>query len=538
MYPAELFEHRVGLHLVFGRIVRYFFGRTGDLAAEFRIDHYRGFPVFAFHQTYELVGGVRVFRLAGTYVQRAVHGLCTYDLAGRSHQRRKTRGQTNLGDQFHGVFEDILGLEGLELGHHIGVHTAGYLRFFHQQVRGGESEVSLDLLANLVQFFEIFGVDRGHSLVDQGVGFGRNVVHRERFREFLHSIECLEFLTDPVQAFVDLGHRIHVDIHLDTHFLGEHVDQFYSRGSRAAGKVPDVGIDDVHPGSDSGHYGRKTVTRSRVRVEIHRNGQVALEQFYQFIGALGRDQAAHVLDGDHIGAQSLHLFGFVQEIFVGEDLFRGFRAAEHSFDLLSESHRGILRIDGVAYGAIGDTAVFADVFHRRFDVVHVVQRVENTHDAQPGFDRVAAEAFDDLVGVRRVTEQVAPAGKGRQFGYVADLFLDRLQTRPGIFAQVTHYRIRNGAAPYLHGIELGIFVITDNPVDLLLAHAGRKCGLLAVAQGQVTYKKFPCHNCFILNILRFYIPTTHRKMACRPANISIKNGSSHQNSTLFFQPGK
>ena len=238
-------------------------------------------------------------------------------------------------------------------------------------------------------------------------------------------------------------------------------------------------------------------------MEVHRHRQVLLEQFYQFVSPVRRDQAAHVLDGDHVGTQSFHLLGLAQEIFVGEDLFRRFRSSEERFDLLAEGLRGILRVDGGANGAIGDTAVLADVFHRRFYVVHVIERVEDTHDAQTGFDGIAAETFDDLVGVRSITEQVASTRKSGEFGHIADFFLDGFQTGPGVFAQITHHRVGNGTAPNLHGVKFGVFVVADDPIDLLLAHSRSESRLLAVAQRQIADKEFSCHNSFILSVLRF-----------------------------------
>ena len=315
----------------------------------------------------------------------------------------------------------------------------------------------------------------------------------ERIRENLHRIHRIEFLADRIEFLVDLGDGLHVDIELHAHFLAEDVDQFDRRSRRSAGEVPDIRIDDVDAGLDRSHDGSQPVTGRTVRMEVDRNRQVFFEQLDQIRNAFGRDQSAHVLDRDHIGAQSGHLLRLVQEILVGENRFRKFLPFQRGLDTF---HRREMRVDRVAHGAVGDTAVLLDILDRRLHVVHVVQRVENTHDAQSRLDRIAAESLDDLIGIRSVSEQVASAGQRGQFRNVAHDGLDLFEAVPRVFVQVAHYGVGHGAAPHLHGVKISVFIERQDAVDLLLLHPGGKSGLLSVPEGQIPYQKFLSHSCF------------------------------------------
>ena len=217
-------------------------------------------------------------------------------------------------------------------------------------------------------------------------------------------------------------------------------------------------------------------------MEVDRHVDVLLEQFDKPAHAFGRNQSRHVLDGDHVGPQRCHLLRLAEEVGIGEDRC-GLLFAHQPCE---KSRFGIFRVDRVADRAVGDAAVLFDIFDCRFHVVHVVQGVEDPHDAQPALDGVAAEPVDDLVRIGRIAEQVAPARQCGEFRDVADSLVDRLKPRPGILVQVAHHRIGHGAAPYLHRIEVRILVVGQTAVDLLLRHACRKRRLLSVAQRKIS----------------------------------------------------
>ena len=292
----------------------------------------------------------------------------------------------------------------------------------------------------------------------------------------------VQLLADVPQLGVDLGHGLHVHARFDAQLLAENMDQLDGRGARAFGEVPAVGVHDVDPGDDGRKHRSQSVARRAVGMEIDGNRKVLLQQAHQRGDAARRNQPRHVLDGDHVGAQCGHLFGLVEEIGIREDGLRLFLAHQ----ALHEGGFGIFRVDRITYGAVGDAAVLPDVFDRRFHVVHVVQGIEDTHDAQPAFDRVAAEAVDHVVGVRRVAEQVTAARKRRELRHLAHSLVDRLQARPRVLVEITHHRVGYGTAPDLHRIEICILVEGQATVYLCLRHARRERGLLSVAQRKVS----------------------------------------------------
>ena len=267
------------------------------------------------------------------------------------------------------------------------------------------------------------------------------------------------------------------------------MDQLDGRGARSAGEVPAVGVHDIHAGHDGRKHRRQAVARGAVGVEIDRNREVFLEQPHERSHAARRNESRHVLDGDHVGAESRHLSGLVEEIGVREDR-RGILLARKTGP---EARLGIFRVHRIANGAIGDAAVLLDVLDRRFHVIHVIQGVEDTHDAQTAPDGIAAETVDDLVRIGRIAEQIAAAREGRELRHVADGPVDRLEAGPRVFVQVAHDRIGHGAAPHLHRIEIRILVERQAAVDLRLIHTRSERRLLAVTQRKVSDFEISCH---------------------------------------------
>ena len=123
-------------------------------------------------------------------------------------------------------------------------------------------------------------------------------------------------------------------------------------------------------------------------------------------------------------------------------------------------------IDGVADGTIRYSTKLLDILNSRFHIVHIVERIEDSHDTQPRGDGVATETFDDLVGVGTVAKQISSTRQGGQFGSVANGRLDLLQTIPRTLVEVAHHGVWDGTSPYLHGIKSGIFVIGQDTVNL------------------------------------------------------------------------
>ena len=386
----------------------------------------------------------------------------------------------------------MLALQLLQLSNHIGVHTTGDLSLLNELVRCGEVEVSLDLMTSSQHRSLIVLLSSSDSLIELSVDLcGQSIGQRvERLGELLNSVECLQLLTDIEQLGVNLSNCLHIYVQLNTHLLTENVDQLQCGSCGTTCEVPDVGINDVSTCIDSSHNRCQTVTRSTVGVEINGNRQILLDQADQTSHALGRNQTTHILDGDHIGTQSRHLLSLIEEVSIGE---YGLRILL-THQLSEEAYFGILRINRVANSAISDTAILLNVFDGRFHVIHVVQCVEDTHNAQTALDRVAAETVDNFVGVGAITEQVTATRQSGQFRHVANGSLNSFQTGPRILAKIAHYRVGHCTTPNLHCVEVCVFVERKNTIYLLLFQAGSESRLLAIAQRQISDFKFLCHS--------------------------------------------
>ena len=214
-------------------------------------------------------------------------------------------------------------------------------------------------------------------------------------------------------------------------------------------------------------------------VEIHRNVHCGLNLLDEVIYPLGRNQTTHIFDGNHVGTESCQLFGFTHEVVVRKYGF----GVLFAFEFVHQREFGVFGVHGVAHSAVGLTAILFDIFDGRFHIVHVIQSVEDTHDTQTALDSVAREALDNIVAVGSITEEVPTARESRQVGDIAHCFFDAFQPVPWVFAQETHHAIGHCAAPHLHCIERGIFVVGQYALHLTLVQTGCEGRLLAVAQG-------------------------------------------------------
>ena len=205
-YTTELFEYGVGLHFVFRGVVVGLFPYAGNLETEFRVNGYGSVTVFTFYKAYELVGNSSVFRLTLLDVEGTVNGLCAYNLAGRSNERRQTSSKTYFGDKFHGFLEKVFTFELLELCHHVGVHTAWDFGTLYEFVGLRETEVCLNLVACVDEGSLVGNFCSGNGSVEFCVDFcWQSIVQRvERLRELVYCIVVAEFLTDGVEFLVNL----------------------------------------------------------------------------------------------------------------------------------------------------------------------------------------------------------------------------------------------------------------------------------------------------------------------------------------------
>ena len=354
----------------------------------------------------------------------------------------------------------MLGFELLQLGHHVGVHTAGNLGLFHQFVGFGESEIVFDSVASIEQsrlVVALGGIDSGieefvdvvGQLVDKRVeGDGEGI--------FLQVVSG-QFAADTQQLGTYLAHGSHVDLHLYTQFLAEDVEQLDSRSCRTATKVPDVGIENVDPVNDSHQRRGQTVTRRTVGVEIDGHLQ-GLFQFRHQRGHPGRiNQTGHIFQGHHLGTQLFKTESLLYKVFIGKDGL-GQLLAEEGFHPIHEGD-GIVRVDRIAHGTIGDGTHGIYLLDRRFHVVQVVEGIKYTHDSQAVGNSLAVESVEYRIGIRCVSKQIAATRKSGQIRSTTNSIANGFEASPRTLVQIAHHRIGYCTAPNFHGKETGILII-------------------------------------------------------------------------------
>ena len=103
----------------------------------------------------------------------------------------------------------------------------------------------------------------------------------------------------------------------------------------------------------------------------------------KFVSGVRQQQISHILNADIIRAHSLAFFRKFNEILVRMNGARRVRNSDFA-----------------------DSAVFFDCLNRRFEVSHVVQRVENSDYVNTVFNRIFDKLLHYVVGVMLITQKV------------------------------------------------------------------------------------------------------------------------------------
>ena len=183
-----------------------------------------------------------------------------------------------------------------------------------------------------------------------------------------------------------------------------------------------------------------------------------LEGRHQVIALLGAHDAGHVLD-----AQGL---------------------AAHGGDLLAQLDVEGKVVDGgegVADGALGLGSGGEAGLHRRLDIAHIVQRVEDADDVDAVFDGRGDKAADGVVRIVVVAQDVLPAQQHLEFG-VLHVGLDGAQPFPRVLVQIAQAGVKGGPAPALDRVIAGLIHRVQDVDEVRGGHTGRHQRLLGVAQ--------------------------------------------------------
>ena len=149
----------------------------------------------------------------------------------------------------------------------------------------------------------------------------------------------------------------------------------------------------IHPGVDGGQQGADLAAGGVVGVQVHREVETLPERAHQ--GARGRrtQQPGHVLDREDVRTGGHDLLGHPEVVVQGVELLARVREVAG----VAECHlrdRGA----GLQHGLDGGP-----------HLLHVVERVEDPEDVQPGTCGLAHEGVGHRGRVGRVTDGVATA---------------------------------------------------------------------------------------------------------------------------------
>ena len=241
-----------------------------------------------------------------------------------------------------------------------------------------------------------------------------------------------------------------------------------AEGKRRAGGVGNRGarlggLDDVH-GSHAADV---------VAVHVHRQADFGVERLHQALGAIRREHARHVLDGDGVGAEVFELLAVFQ--IAVERVHGRHGIGDGTFEPAAASLDGLGVIDHVA---------------------DVVERVEHAKHLDAVLLRAGDEAVHDVFRVMLVAHQVLAAREHGQVG-VGHVGLDRTQALPRVFVQEPQARVERRAAPSLDRPIAHLVHLRQNGQHVAELHAGGPQALLTVADSGIhqlqTWHASPLH---------------------------------------------
>ncbi len=333
-------------------IVRFLLSVACDELTELRIYGYWSCAIFTLNETYELIVLLSIVGVTLAAVYCEVDSLRTYDLACRSDERHETCVAAHLRDEGHSLFEKVFLTESAEVGHHIGVHTAGHLCILNQLIGLRQAEICLNLVASVEKLFFLIGLGSLDGAIKLSVNLlGHSLVSLvEVFRPLvLIEVKLSESLAGILKFMTNLGNGLHIDIYLNTELAAENVDKLDRGSCGATAKPPDVGVDDIDATDNGSEHSCKTITGGAMSVEVDVNLHCLLEFRHKSVDTRRAYETGHILEGNHLGTELLHLLGLVDKIIVGKDLF---------------SFRSALGVDSVADSGVGNATEVIDHLDR------------------------------------------------------------------------------------------------------------------------------------------------------------------------------
>ena len=189
-------------------------------------------------------------------------------------------------------------------------------------------------------------------------------------------------------------------------------------------------VDGVDAGLDRRQIGRELAAGRVVRVQVHRNVELAAQPRHERARGGRAQQARHVLDREHVHTGFDELLGEAQVVVERVALLAGVGEIARVTD-------GSLR-DGAGFERRGDGDP-----HR----LGVVERIEDAEDVDPRIDRLGDERTHERVGVGLVAEQVAAAQQHLQAD-VRHRLAQAHEAVPRILGEESQRDVERRAAPH------------------------------------------------------------------------------------------
>ena len=203
-------------------------------------------------------------------------------------------------------------------------------------------------------------------------------------------------------------------------------------------------------------------------MELDRNLNFFLDQFYELVSIVGLKKTCHILDTDRVSAHFFKLFCKFSEAFV--------------------------RVNGarrVADRRLNVTALFLGRVDRGLEVTGVVESVEDTENINTVCDGFLNEVFYDVIGVMTVAENVLTSEKHLELG-IFNFISDFAKSFPRIFVKEAQAGVKRCAAPCFESMVTDFIHLFENGEHFLRRHSRCDQGLVRVTEDSLTNFNF-CH---------------------------------------------
>ena len=188
----------------------------------------------------------------------------------------------------------------------------------------------------------------------------------------------------------------------------------------------------------------------------------------------------------------------------------------HIFELLAELYEIFLRIDGarrIANRGFTDAAVFFDGLHRGFEISRIVERVENTHDADAVPDGFFNKLFDEIVRIVTIPQKVLASQKHLN-RRLFEMSLQNPQPFPGILVEETQTGVKRSSAPRFEGIIADIVQLFQNGKHFVQPHSCCSLRLMRIAQNCFRNQYFSVFSFYFHNRFHLYTLKQRQQEAC------------------------